>query len=467
MPPFFIPILAFVVWVATVLSFLPVLRLDLYLSDQFIAAQFFILSFILVLAWPLSGPLVAAILSFLSASLAVYLALGTKEASYFLTLLVNAALFLWMAITLQRAQRKTKELSILKEKLSEDLNLTGEDIQKTKSLKVALQKKIDNFLDLERFSEELKDESCLESVGMKMTKKAREVLPESQSCEVFLVEESEQGLKLLAREGSALSGFESTPLDRWVMKRGQAVMTEDVRNDFRFASEEASRFGELRSACAIPLVTENRVLGVLRSSSGAPSRFTADDPRLLDIFSSLGAVTLRNLLLYDRMEELATHDSLTGLYVNRVFQERLANAAQKASFEKTFFSMILLDIDFFKKYNDEYGHSAGDLVLKAIADLLRRLTGGEGLAARYGGEEFAVLLPGKDKRAAQRAAERIRREIERKVFVLRRAERKITASLGVASYPDDGKTKDEILWACDNFLYQAKKAGRNRVCGGT
>lgn len=466
MPPFFIPILAFIVWAATVLSYLPVLKLDLYVSDQFIAAQFFILPFILVLAWPLSGPLVAAVLSVLSASLAVYLALGTREASYFLTPAVNAVLFLWMAVYLQRAQRKTKDLSILKEKLSEDLNLTAQELLKTRSRKVALQKKIDNFLDLERFSEELKGESRLEAVGAKMARKAREVLPDSESCELFLVDESEQGLRFLARDGFSLSGSESTPIDRWVMKRGQVVMTEDVRNDFRFASEDVSCFGSLRSACAIPLVTENRVLGVMRSSSNLPLRFSADDSRLLDIFSSLGAVTLRNLLLYERMEELATHDGLTGLNVNRVFHEKLDEAVKKASFDKVIFSMILLDIDFFKRYNDEYGHAAGDLVLKTIADLLKSLTGLKDLAARYGGEEFAVLLPGKDKKTALREAERIRHEIERKVFVLRRVERRVTASFGVAGYVEDGRTKDEILWACDAYLYQAKKAGRNRVCGG-
>lgn len=445
---------------------MPVLRLDLYLSDQFIAAQFFIVSFILVLAWPLSGPLVAAILSFLSAFLAVYLALGVKEPSYFLTIGVNACLFLWMAVYLQRAQAKTKDLSIIKEKLSEDLNLTGEAILKNKSLKVALQKKIDHFLDLERFSEELKDDDCLESVGAKIARKGREVLPESQSCELYLVDEAQQELKLLAREGIALNP-ESTPIDRWVMRRGQAVMTVDVRNDFRFASEDPASFGALKSACAIPLITENRVLGVMRSSSSAGGRFTADDSRLLDIFSSLGAVTLRNLLLFGRMEELATHDSLTGLFVNRVFREKLDELILKTSFDKTIFSMILLDIDFFKKYNDEYGHSAGDLVLRMIAELLRASIDAGDLAARYGGEEFALLLPGKDKKAAERTAELIRREIEKKIFVLRRSERQVTASLGVAAYPGDGRTRDEILWACDSYLYQAKKMGRNRVCGAT
>ncbi len=468
MPPFFIPILAFVLWAAVVLSFLPVLRLDLYLSDQFIAAQFFISPFILVLAWPLSGPLVAAILSFLSSALAVYLGLGTKEPSYFLTLVFNAVFFLWMAAYLQSAQRRTRDLSIIKEKLSEDMNLTGEEILKKKFLKEALQKKIGHFLDLERFSEELKEDTTLGGVAKKMAQKAREVLPDSDECLLFIVNETQQELTLAGGAPDPIAdGSSGTPIDQWVLKRGQAVMVEDVRNDFRFASEAPSKFGSMRSACAIPLVTENRVLGVMRASASKPGRFTADDSRLLDIFSSLGAVTLKNILLFERMSDLATHDSLTGLFVNRAFQAKLAELVEKSSFDKEPFSVILLDIDHFKRYNDEYGHSAGDLVLKSIASILKGALEANDAPARYGGEEFAVLLPSLDKKKALKIAEALRSAIEKNVFTLRRMHRRVTASLGVASYPADGRTKDELLWACDTFLYQAKKSGRNCVCGGT
>ena len=456
------------IWAAVVLSFLPVLRLDLYLSDQFIAAQFFISSFILVLAWPLSGPLVAALLSFLSSALAIYLGLGIKEPSYFLTLVFNAVLFLWMAVTLQGAQRRTRDLSIMKEKLSEDMNWTVEEIQKKKSLKTALQKKINNFLDLERFSEELKEDTTLGGIAQKMAQKAREVLPASNECRLFIVNETQQELTLVGgAPDPRVDSPSGTPIDQWVLKHGQAVMVEDVRNDFRFASENPSKFGSMRSACAIPLMTENRVLGVMRASASKPSSFTADDSRLLDIFSSLGAVTLKNILLFERMSDLATHDSLTGLFVNRAFQAKLAEAVEKSTFDKEPFSVILLDIDHFKRYNDEYGHSAGDLVLKNIALILKDALEAEDAPARYGGEEFAVLMPGRDKKKALKIAEILRSGIEKNVFTLRRTHRRVTASLGVASYPTDGRTKDELLWACDTFLYQAKKSGRNCVCGGT
>jgi len=461
-----------VVWAVFVFSFLPILRLDLYLSDQFIAAQFFISSFILVLAWPFSGPLVAAILSILSSALSVYLGLRVKEPSYFLEPGFNAALFLWVAIYLQRVQRRTRDLFISKEKLVEDLNLVQKNIIKKQHLKEALQRKIDHFLDLERFSEELKEETTLSGAGEKIVGRARDVLAQADECALYLVNESEQELNLVARTGlkedlSSMSPPGGIPLDQWVAKRGQAVMVEDVLSDFRLTPDAGLAFGGIRSACAIPLVTENRVLGVIRASSRQTGCFTADDTRLLDIFSSLGAVTLKNILLYEKTVELGTRDSLTGLFVNRFFSEKLTQTLQKASSEQEPFSVIFMDIDLLKKFNDEYGHSAGDLLLKTIASLITVDLDPDDWPARYGGEEFAVLLLGKPKKTALQIAEKIRDRIEKNIFVVRRTRRLVTASFGVASYPQDGRTKDELIRACDKFLYEAKKSGRNRVCGAT
>ena len=122
-------------------------------------------------------------------------------------------------------------------------------------------------------------------------------------------------------------------------------------------------------------------------------------------------------------------------------------------------------IFFFKRYNDEYGHVVGDIVLKNIAATLLKSITPSDLAARYGGEEYVVLLPGKTKDRALMIAEDIRWQIERNKLSLRRLETRVTASLGVAAFPEDGRTKEEILWAADKCLYQAKNLGRNRVCG--
>ncbi|HTL70251.1 MAG TPA: sensor domain-containing diguanylate cyclase [Candidatus Eisenbacteria bacterium] len=450
-------------------SYLPVLKLDLHLSDQFVAAHFFLSHLILVFAWALSGPGVAAVLSLLSALLSIYLGLGSKEPAFYLQVLVYGGLFFFMALYLQASQQKANDKRIAREKIYEDLNLAEKEIVKKDELKEALQKKIDHFLDLQRFSEELKGAQGLDEIARKIVLEARQVLAKADECVLYLVDEPKQELQLIAAD-PALNDEDpeegGRAFDHWVMKRSQAVMIEDTRDDFRFTSETKPDLDDWRSVCASPLITENKVLGVIRANAARPGTFTADDLRLLDIFSSLGAVTLRNELLYRTMGELATRDSLTGLYVNRFFQERLAEESRRASRNQEPFAVILFDIDHFKRYNDEYGHSAGDLVLKNIGALLQRTLGPSDLAARYGGEEFVVLMPGKGKKEARALAEKIRVEIEETVFVLRRVARRVTASFGVAVFPA-AKTKEAVMIEADRRLYEAKKGGRNRICGGT
>lgn len=468
MPPFFIPVFAFALWFCVILLSLPVLRLDLHLSDQFASVLFFISHLILVFAWPLSGPGAAAVLSGLAALIAVYLSLSTKEPAYFLQALIDMALFVYMAFYLYKVQQGFKDRQIAKEKVSEELYVSRKEIVRNGELQTALKLKIDRFLDLQHFSEELKGMRTLEAAAERVVREAREVLAKADGCVLFLVDETRQELYRVAGSDVDVAGYPAgRAFDQWVMKRSQAITIDDATADFRFAADVTPGGQRIRSVCASPLITENKVLGVVRAYASAPGRFSTDDLRLLDVFSSFGAVTLRNLLLYGTMRELATRDSLTGLYVNRCFREMLEEEVRKAEYLKRPFALIFVDIDHFKRYNDEYGHSAGDIVLRNIGALLQKGIGPAEFAARYGGEEFALLLPGSSRKEAAVLAEKLRRQIERSVIVLRRVERHVTASFGVSVYPEDGRTKEELLWAADKRLYEAKNAGRNRICGGT
>ncbi len=459
--------MTFIVWVLALFSYLPVLKLGLDLSDQLGAPLFLISLLILVFSWALSGPATAAILSVLSVLLAFYFSLSAKEPAIFLQLVITAFLFILMSYYLYKIQNKTNDKKISREKLAEEIYLAQEEIQKKAVLKKALEEKISRILDLQRFSKELKGEAGLHDVARRIVKEAHDVLEKADECALYLVNEAKQELSLIAStrsKGEVVKEKEGSIFDRWTMKRSQPIMIEDTQNDFRFPKETAPDGERLRSICVSPLITENRVLGVVRASSSKPGVFTADDLRLLDIFSGLGAVTIRNILLYEKMEELAIRDSLTGLYLNRYFQERLAEEIRRAQFNKVFFSVILLDIDYFKRYNDEYGHPAGDLVLKHIAGILLKCLDPGDLVARYGGEEFVVFLPNKDKKEAAKVAEKIRSEIDKNKFFVRRAEHHVTASLGVTTFPQGGRTKDELIWTADKNLYAAKASGRNRVC---
>ena len=341
---------------------------------------------------------------------------------------------------------------------------------KKEKLKIALENKVERFIDLHRFSDVLKDNMDVQDVADRIVADTLVNFGNAEECVLYLVDETREQLRLTASkrtDAAAVKEKHGSIFDQWVLRRSRAVVVEDSRTDFRFGVEKGAQEESLRSLAASPLMSENKVLGVLRISSRNPGEFSSDDLRFLDIVSDLGAGILRNRLLYRKMEELAVHDSLTGLYLYRFFQTRLEEEILRTQMNRKCFSVILLDIDLFKTYNDEYGHSAGDMVLKNITAVLQNCTSPVDLIARYGGEEFVVLLPNKNKAQAMAAAEKIRSAIEQNRFYLRRTESRVTASFGVVTFPEAGYTRDEIIRAADENLYEAKRSGRNRVCGNT
>lgn len=170
----------------------------------------------------------------------------------------------------------------------------------------------------------------------------------------------------------------------------------------------------------------------------------------------------RNLLeeANEKLERLATCDGLTGIANHRAFQESLAKRYAEHRRDNRPVSMILLDVDHFKQYNDSFGHPAGDVVLKSVATLLAGSVRETDLAARYGGEEFAVILPGTGLDIAQRVAEKIRAAIAGAEW----PNREVTASIGVASTELGLDNPGELIHAADEALYAAKRGGRNQVC---
>jgi diguanylate cyclase (GGDEF)-like protein len=186
--------------------------------------------------------------------------------------------------------------------------------------------------------------------------------------------------------------------------------------------------------------------------------------RLLDIIGNLGAVAIQNALLYSWVEELAIRDSLTGLFVRRHFMKRFQEEVRRSERKGSELSLLMLDIDKFKWYNDKYGHATGDIVLKTIASTISGMLHVGDMAARYGGEEMAVLLAGADRKKAMRIAESIRKRIGEHPIIVRREKHNITVSIGVSTYPGDGIREEELVKAADERLYKAKSGGRNKTC---
>jgi diguanylate cyclase (GGDEF)-like protein len=166
------------------------------------------------------------------------------------------------------------------------------------------------------------------------------------------------------------------------------------------------------------------------------------------------------------LKELTIRDGLTGLYNHRHFQETLAAEILRSKRYEKIFSLVFLDVDFFKQYNDTHGHLHGDAILVALSKLLIAGLRKTDIAVRYGGEEFVLLLPETSKESAFAVSETIRGKIADYPFPGRETQPqgKITVSMGVATFPEDGNDGSTLLHQADDALYQAKNSGRNRVC---
>jgi len=163
---------------------------------------------------------------------------------------------------------------------------------------------------------------------------------------------------------------------------------------------------------------------------------------------------------------LARRDGLTGLYNHRYFQEILHAELTRAVRYKQYFSVVFLDLDYFKQYNDTHGHQKGDQLLRILAKVLGSCLRESDYLARYGGEEFTIILPSTTKGEALAVAEKIRGRVERYPFTGRETQPKgcVTVSIGISTFPENGKDNASLMENADEALYQAKNSGRNRVC---
>ncbi len=226
---------------------------------------------------------------------------------------------------------------------------------------------------------------------------------------------------------------------------------------------EQIRLKNFPSVLVLPLLRGNQPLGTLVLASQHPRQFGKLQRELLGIITNQVAGSIENALFYQSMEAMATTDGLTQLLNRRTWQDRFLEMLERAHRHKQSLSLLLTDIDYFKKINDTYGHPMGDQVLKRVAEVVLSCVRKFDLAARYGGEEFAVVLDAADTYQAFQLAERIRKEIERLEFVSEQGTFRCTLSIGVANFPKDGRTLTELASHADQALYRAKHQGRNQT----
>ncbi len=194
-------------------------------------------------------------------------------------------------------------------------------------------------------------------------------------------------------------------------------------------------------------------------------KYAKQDLEQISILNNIISIAVSNALLYDEVEQLSYTDGMTELHNFRYFELRLKEEVVRHKRTKSGLSLLILDVDNFKNYNDSLGHPAGDEVLRKLSKILKDTIRENDIAARYGGEEFAVILPAVHKEGAQILAERLRENIEKTYFEHEEIQPagKVTVSIGVASLPEDADNYKELVNCADTALYEAKNSGRNRV----
>jgi diguanylate cyclase (GGDEF)-like protein len=253
----------------------------------------------------------------------------------------------------------------------------------------------------------------------------------------------------------------------WVALHREPVIVNDVLRDERFNStfDQANRF-KSRSILCVPLISRGILLGVVEliNRKSHQCKFTKRDLSMLLMLLNPIAVSLHNALLFQETEKLTITDDLTKLYNTRYMHSRMSKLIEERKHSRERFSLIFLDLDGFKSVNDSYGHLVGAKTLVEIGKIIFNNVGKKDEVARYGGDEFMVLMPKAGSVQAHEMAERLRSAIQNYDFEgLLPCHIRLSASFGIAVFPDHAETLTELIQKADNAMYAVKYSGKNAV----
>ncbi|NLK62245.1 MAG: sensor domain-containing diguanylate cyclase [Fusobacteria bacterium] len=256
-----------------------------------------------------------------------------------------------------------------------------------------------------------------------------------------------------------------------VAQKKETIIIKDARKSSKDFSDIFSDDDKMvASFASVPMIVGDKLVGVLNLSHKEPYKFREEDKQILKVFANQVASTISKILSDKKLEELLAKvtnesitDPLTQAYNRRYMMRRLTEEMERAKREKKIMGLLALDIDFFKKLNDSYGHQAGDYVLQQVTDIIKKSVRVIDIVCRYGGEEFFVILPSTTKEGCIITAERIRKSIESNKMLFGDSVVGVTVSIGISLFPVGGDTIEQMIKSADMALYQAKERGRNRV----
>ncbi len=263
-------------------------------------------------------------------------------------------------------------------------------------------------------------------------------------------------------------GKETDNIDDWIKESKLPILIKDVNNDMRIKVKSYSRFSKAKSIIASPIFFKKEVIAILRVEDKLPYIFSNEELRLLDYIADISSISYENLYYFKEVEKLAITDSLTGLFVHNYFIERLNSEIERYKINKEPVSLIMLDIDNFKEYNDNYGHQVGDKILICVSNLIRKSIRDIDFPARYGGDEFAIILPGTNIKGAKSVSRRLFENINNNNEISKFAKdinkkHPLSISIGIGEYKNKYKSTSKFISAVDNALYKAKRTGKHKI----
>lgn len=249
-----------------------------------------------------------------------------------------------------------------------------------------------------------------------------------------------------------------------VVLTGEPFIAEDVTKTDHCANKEFAKLEGIRSVMSIPMRTQERCVGCITVYRKQKEPFSANDLLVLNIFGMQAAEAIEKTHLLNELKQQATYDHLTTIYNRHTLMRTIDKNMSLSLRHDVSSSIIFIDIDNFKKFNDQNGHLLGDKLLRDIALILKKNIRNSDAVGRFGGEEFVVLAAHTGKKQAVTLAKKLMAAVGKHVFVGKdSAKVSITFSAGIATFPEDGKTAETILKKADEAMYLSKAAGKNRI----